>query len=134
MSWSLANICNLPENFFTPKCNCINPPARVRNAAANMLAPYYCWYAPCLANGAIKSPEIIAGQLDCKITNCSISIDEIQIVGGVVNIQNSCAKDIVDILSAKNINIKLENVTIGTQIPAFNYRIMLLLLVSVLLL
>ncbi len=129
MSWTLANECNLVQNYFQPRCNCINAPLKVRNAAANMLAPYYCWYAPCLSSTAIKSPEIIAGQLECKITNCSITVGEISISGGIVNIENNCAKDIASILGLKNVNVSLEKVKIGVQIPAFAYRWMLILLV-----
>ena len=134
MSWTLSNICNLPENYFKPQCNCINPPSTIRNVAANMLAPYYCWYAPCLASNAIKSPEIIQGQLDCKITNCSISISEIKVTGGIITIDNKCAKDIISVLNSRNINVSLERVEFSTQIPAFPYRVLILLISSAFLL
>ena len=127
MSWSLANECLLPQNYFTPRCNCINPPTYIRNVAAKMLAPYYCWYAPCLASNALKIAEIIQGQLECKITNCSISIDEIKVNGGVITIENRCAYDILDLLNVKNVNINLEKVTFSLKLPVFDYKIMIML-------
>lgn len=130
-SWTLSNVCNLPENYFKPQCNCINPPSTIRNTAINMLAPYYCWYAPCLLPNAIKSPEIIQGQLDCKITNCSITIDQIKVVGGVITIENKCAKDIVSNLNARKINVSLERIEFEPKLPVVDYRWLILLLTSV---
>lgn len=132
MSFDLSNICNLPQNYFTPQCNCINPPTYIKNVASNMLSPYYCWYAPCLATTTIKTPDIIQGQLECKITNCSISIDEIKVTGGVINIENKCAYDILDQLGVRNVNINLEKVVFTTQLPVFRFACLLVLMTSAL--
>ena len=85
---TLTSICSLPENYFNPACNCINPPTFIKNVSGIVLEPYYCWYAPCLVPNAIRTPDIIQGQLNCRVTNCSITIDQIKIEGGVVNISN----------------------------------------------
>lgn len=125
MSWTLENICNLPENYFQPMCNCINPPITISNVAENMLAPYYCWYAPCFTAGVLKTPEIIEGQLQCNIVNCTISIDQIQITGGTITIQNSCAQNLISITS-KNVNISLQPIEFSVAFPIYDYTILLL--------
>lgn len=131
MSWTLDNVCNLPENFLKPICNCINPPSTIRNVASNMLSPYYCWYAPCLSPSTIKSPEIIQGQLSCNITNCSITIDEIRVNGGIITIKNACANTI---LRNSNVIVSLDPIVFETKLPVFDYRWMLLIMSSIMLL
>lgn len=131
MSYNLNTVCSLPSNYFNPACNCINPPIYIKNIADNVLAPYYCWYAPCLTANAIKTPEIIQGQLDCKIKNCSISIDQIKTTGGVINIQNSCATQFTNV---KNLNISLEKIDFKLKLPVFDFSILLLMVSTSLLL
>lgn len=124
MSWDIVNICNIQENYLSPQCNCINPPVLIKSIADNMLAPYYCWYAPCLDGNSIKSPEIIQGQRDCKITNCSIKISEISTTGGKITIQNICAKSLLS--SNTNYNITVKDVYLETQLPVFNLSTILI--------
>ena len=126
MSWNIANVCNLQENYLAPKCNCINPPNTIRSISGNMLSPYYCWYSPCLESDTLKSPEIIQGQKDCKVTNCRINISQIKTTGGKITIQNACAKNIISSTTAYNIT--LEEVPFETQLPVGNLRIMTILL------
>lgn len=130
---TLTSVCSLPENYFNPACKCVNPPTFIKNVSGIVLEPYYCWYAPCLAPTAIKTPEIIQGQLSCRITNCSITIDQIKIEGGVVNILNECATKLLDVSNIRNLNVSLKPVEFDTRLPVLSFGVIALMLTAALL-
>jgi len=134
MSWTLANECNLPSNFFQPMCGCINPPVTITTAANGMLSPYYCWYAPCLQPNILKTPEIIQGQLSCNIVDCSITIDQINLSGGNISISNLCATGGLGSLNQSSTSITLNSFVFELNLPIISYRYSLILLAPLLLL
>jgi hypothetical protein len=115
--WSLEKYCK--SNLNDPKCGCMNPPPSVVNIAQITSQPYYCWYKPCFESDNFISFAIQKAQLGCQITNCQISIADISIKGGRINIANICGS-MLGLLTTNQINVDLTPYPWSFMLPLIN--------------
>jgi hypothetical protein len=115
--WSLGSYCK--TNISDPLCQCIEPPSSIINIAQVTGQPYYCWFKPCFTNGVYKTLAIQQAQLACQATECTISISDISISGGRINISNMCGS-LASRLVSSQINVDLTPYEWSFKLPIVN--------------
>ena len=73
-----------------PRCRCLYPEPSVEAIGRDLRLPYYCWYEPCKRADALLPAALCANIARCNVTNCSVTLGEIVLRNGALEVSNAC--------------------------------------------
>lgn len=82
------------ENPEDSRCGCINLPEDIKKINTNSISPYFCWYAPCKSLFNFITLQIQESQKICNNLDCNISLGDVSVSDGIINIENNCISNI----------------------------------------
>ena len=72
------------------RCSCVLLPPDIQKVDDNNVNPYFCWFAPCKISTNFIPYFISESQKICNNINCSITLGDVQIIDGIIQIENNC--------------------------------------------
>jgi hypothetical protein len=118
----LIKYCN--NNLNDPKCGCLLFKNNFNFLNKASFAPYVCWYSPCLNSNNYLTSLLISEKKSCNVSICEISLGDIVINNGELNITNDCISLISPLLFFKKTinqinNYEIPNMFTPIIIPIF---------------